>query len=103
LNKTLLIRRATAKDAARWLDHERPGDLGGLLQMPYPSEELWQARLTEGAAAVKADLLLVAERDDEVIGQAGLFSPVRHRAGGMRWGWASRSRPPRKGRASAPR
>ncbi len=52
-----------------------PGVFGGLLQMPYPSEELWQSRLTEGGAGVKADLLLVADRDGEVIGQGGLFSP----------------------------
>lgn len=72
----MLIRRATAKDAAAVTRHmSDPAVFGGLLQMPYPSEEMWQARLTEGAAAVKADLLLVAERDGEVIGQAGLFSP----------------------------
>jgi len=52
-----------------------PEVFGGLLQMPYPSEEMWQARLSDGAASVKADLLLVAERDGEVVGQAGLFSP----------------------------
>ncbi len=64
-----------------------PAVFGGLLQMPYPSEELWQARLSEGAAAVKADLLLVAERDGEVIGQGGLFSvgtaPRRRHAMGL--------------------
>ena len=52
-----------------------PAVFGGLMQMPYPSEEMWAARLSEGAAAMKADLVLVAERDAEVIGQAGLFSP----------------------------
>lgn len=76
MSTTLQIRRATAKDAAALARHmSDPAVFGGLLQMPYPSEELWQARLADGAAAVKADLLLVAERDGEVIGQAGLFSP----------------------------
>jgi len=72
----LTIRRAGVKDAgamARYMSD--PVIFGGLLQMPYPSEEMWQARLSEGAAAVKADLSLVAERDGEVIGSAGLFSP----------------------------
>jgi putative acetyltransferase len=72
----LTIRRATAKDAAAITRHmSDPAVFGGLLQMPYPSEEVWLARLSEGAAAVKSDLLLVAERDAEVVGQAGLFSP----------------------------
>jgi len=76
LSTTLLIRRATAKDAAAVARHmSDPVVFGGLLQMPYPSEEMWQGRLSDGAAAVKADLLLVAERDAELIGQAGLFSP----------------------------
>ncbi|MEP6877158.1 MAG: GNAT family N-acetyltransferase [Burkholderiales bacterium] len=76
MSSTLLIRRATAKDAAALTRHmSDPAVFGGLMQMPYPSEEMWQARLSDGAASVKADLLLVAERDHEVIGQAGLFSP----------------------------
>jgi L-phenylalanine/L-methionine N-acetyltransferase len=88
LNTTLLIRRATAKDAAAVARHMSDAAVfGGLLQMPYPSEEMWQARLADGAATVKADLLLVAERDDEVIGQAGLFSsglaPRRRHAMGL--------------------
>jgi putative acetyltransferase len=76
VSSTLLIRRATAKDAAALTRHMSDADVfSGLLQMPYPSEEMWQARLSDGAAAVKADLLLLAERDGEVVGQAGLFSP----------------------------
>ena len=76
MSSTLLIRRASAKDAAALTRHMGdPAVFGGLMQMPYPSEELWQARLSEGAAAIKADLMLVAERDGELIGHAGLCSP----------------------------
>ena len=51
-----------------------PVIFGGLLQMPYPSEEMWQARLADGPAPGKTDLALVAERDGELVGSAGLFS-----------------------------
>ena len=51
---------------------------GGLLQLPYPSEESWQKRLTDGAAALSADVLLVAERDGEIVGAAGLLAPGIH-------------------------
>jgi putative acetyltransferase len=76
LSTTLLIRRASAKDAGAMARHmSDPAIFGSLLQLPYPSEEMWQARLAEGAASVKPDLSLVAERDGELIGSAGLFSP----------------------------
>ena len=70
----LLIRRATAKDAAALAQYmSDPAIFGALLQMPYPSEEMWQARLTDGAATARPDLALVAERDGELVGSAGLF------------------------------
>jgi L-phenylalanine/L-methionine N-acetyltransferase len=76
VSTTLLIRRATANDAASMTRYmSDPAIFGALLQMPYPSEELWRARLADGAAVVKPDLSLVAERDGELIGSAGLFSP----------------------------
>jgi putative acetyltransferase len=72
---TLLIRRASVKDAAAMTLHMGdPVIFGGLLQMPYPSEEMWQARLADGPAPGKTDLALVAERDGELVGSAGLFS-----------------------------
>ena len=55
-----------------------PEVFGGLLQLPYPSEESWQKRLTDGAAALSADVLLVAERDGEIVGAAGLLAPGIH-------------------------
>ena len=51
--------------------------LPNLLQMPYTSEALWPARLTDTLALGKPDLLLVVERPDEhgepqVVASAGL-------------------------------
>lgn len=52
-----------------------PAIFGGLLQMPYPSEAMWQARLSDEGAAGKSDLSLVAEIDGKIVGSAGLFPP----------------------------
>ena len=72
------IRRAVASDAAafaRTMGH--PAVMPGLLQLPYTSEALWQARLADSLAPGKADLVLVAELPDahgdlRVVGNAGL-------------------------------
>jgi len=73
----LIIRRATVQDApafARMMSE--PNIYGGLLQMPFPSEEQWRPRLAETPAAGKPDLQLVAEREGdeglEIVGSAGL-------------------------------
>ena len=72
---TLLIRRASTRDAAALAQHmSDPAVFGGLLQLPYPSEEAWHKRLVDGAAATNADLLLVAERDGAIVGAAGLMA-----------------------------
>jgi putative acetyltransferase len=69
---TLTLRRASPKDAAALARHmSDPAIFGSLLQMPYPSEEAWHARLSEIGAP--ADLNLIAERDAELVGSAGLF------------------------------
>ena len=83
---TVTIRRATSRDAAAFA--RMMGDAGvypGTLQLPYPSEERWSALLGGGdPAVVKADVHLVAERDGEVVGSAGLLpagaSPRRRHA-----------------------
>ena len=101
---TLLIRRTSVKDAAAMArTMSDPAVFGALLQMPYPNEEAWAARLADSGAAGKPDLSLVAERDGEVIGSAGLFSAAPALRRRHVWGWASRSHPPRKGRAWARR
>ena len=73
---TLLIRRVSTKDAAALAQHmSDPAVFGGLLQLPYPSEESWHKRLADQAAAANADVLLVAERDGAIVGAAGLLAP----------------------------
>ena len=74
----LHIRRAVLGDAAalaRIMGH--PDVLPNLMQTPYTSEALWQARLTDMLAPGKPDLMLVVERPDDhgelqVVASAGL-------------------------------
>jgi len=70
---TLSIRRASPKDAAAMARlMADPAVYPDLLQMPYANEERWQAMLGESLAPGKQDLLLVAEVNGELVGQAGL-------------------------------
>jgi putative acetyltransferase len=72
---TITIRRASTKDApafARMMAD--PAVYPGLLQMPYASEDRWAAMLGESQAPGTPDVHLVAERDGEVIGSAGLHA-----------------------------
>ena len=72
---TLTIRRTNSKDAAGIAQlMSDPAVFGGLLQMPYPSEDGWRARLAEAPPAGKPDLSLVAERDGAIVGSVGLDS-----------------------------
>ncbi len=76
---SITVRRASVKDApayARIMGD--PGVFPGLMQMPYTSEEIWCARLTESSAPGKTDLLLVAELDGSVVGSAGLHPASAH-------------------------
>jgi putative acetyltransferase len=70
---TLTIRRARVDDAealAALMGH--PAVYPGLMQMPYPSEEMQRARLADALAPGKADVLLVAERAGEIVGSCGM-------------------------------
>jgi putative acetyltransferase len=70
---TITIRRATTKDAAAFARiMGDPEVLANLMQLPYPTEEIWQARIADNNAAGRTDLSLVAERDNVVVGSAGL-------------------------------
>jgi L-phenylalanine/L-methionine N-acetyltransferase len=85
---TLLIRRASVRDAAAMARHlGDPVVYGGTLQLPYPSEEAWVKRLTDGAASTNGDILLIAERDGNLIGHASLWAagpqPRRRHVAGL--------------------
>ena len=76
---TLLIRRASVKDAAALTRHfGEPAVYGGTLQMPYPSEAIWEKRLADGVLATNGDVLLIAERDGALVGHAGLMALGPH-------------------------
>jgi putative acetyltransferase len=79
------VRRACVADApafARSMSH--PEVYPHLLQLPYADADQWRARLTELCAPGKADVILVAEAQGEVVGSAGLHpggqSPRRRHA-----------------------
>jgi putative acetyltransferase len=70
---SIAVRRATPRDAAAYAKlMSDPQVYGNLMQLPMPDEALWHARLTEGTAPGKPDLLLSAELDGEVVGSCGL-------------------------------
>ncbi len=54
----------------------------GLMQLPFPSEEIWKARLADNLSPARTDhLALVAEHAGTVVGSAGLHpqAPLRRR------------------------
>jgi L-phenylalanine/L-methionine N-acetyltransferase len=76
---TITVRRVALKDAAAIAQFmAQPAVFGGLLQLPYPSEEAWAKRLTDMAALGSADLMLVAELDGAVVASAGLHGFGTH-------------------------
>ena len=81
----LLIRRASVADAAGFAQHfAEPAVHAGTLQMPHPAVEMWHKRLVDGTAVGGPEVLLVAERDGELVGHASLHlggaSPRRRHA-----------------------
>jgi len=70
---SILVRRASIKDAAAFARIlGDPAVYPGLMQLPFTDEETWRTRLAENFAPGKPDLPLVAERDGQVVGTAGL-------------------------------
>ena len=70
---TITIRRAAPKDAAAIARYMAdPVVFGGLLQLPYPSEEVWHKRLSDLPVPGSADIVLVAELDGTLVGCAGM-------------------------------
>lgn len=79
MNPAPVIRRMEPRDAAAMVrmmasDAVYPG----LMQLPYPGEAMWAARLQAPPAEGSAELKLVAELDGEVVGSLGLH-PVENR------------------------
>jgi putative acetyltransferase len=73
VGRAILVRRATPDDAAHYVRIlGDPAVLGGLMQLPYPSEATWRERIAETLTAGRQDLLLVAERGGSVVGSCGL-------------------------------
>ena len=69
----VVVRRATTKDAAAFARMMGdPAVYAGLMQLPFPSEEMWAQRLADSLAPGKPDVLLVAELDGHVVGSSGL-------------------------------
>jgi putative acetyltransferase len=69
------IRRVRTTDAEGMARLMGDADtFGNLLQLPYPSVEAWRTRLAEWDQPGRTDLLLVAEADQRLIGNAGLHS-----------------------------
>jgi putative acetyltransferase len=67
------VRTTDAEGMARLMGD--PDTFGNLLQLPYPSVEAWRTRLAEWDQPGRTDLLLVAEADGALVGNAGL-NPV---------------------------
>ena len=64
------VRTSDAEGMARLMGD--PEVLGNLLQLPYPSVEAWRTRLAEWDQPGRTDLLLVAEAEGALVGNAGL-------------------------------
>ncbi len=70
---TITVRRARVDDAAAIASlMDDPAVYAGLMQMPYASVEAHRTRLVDFLAPGKVDLLLVAERDGDVVGSSGM-------------------------------
>lgn len=73
MSSALVIRRVEPADAeavARMMGD--PTVYPGLMQLPYPSVAAWAERLRTPPADNAVDLFLVAERDGQAVGSAGL-------------------------------
>jgi putative acetyltransferase len=70
---TITVRRASAKDAAAFARIMGDPDVYfGTMQLPYTNEALWANRLADTDQPGKPDLMLVAELNGAVVGNAGL-------------------------------
>lgn len=73
------VRRSRPEDANALATYMAdPAVFGQLLQLPYPSEAAWHARLCAPNAPGSMDLSLVAELGGQVVASAWLFSGSSH-------------------------
>jgi putative acetyltransferase len=77
----IVLRRARPADAAAFAAQLADASVfGNLMQMPWPSDDLWRQRLEASVAAKEsAEVLLVAERDGQLLGSLGLHPVDRVR------------------------
>jgi putative acetyltransferase len=88
---SLTIRRATTGDAAAIARvFADPDTYPGTLQLPYPSEAGWRARLESHLGPGHHGHVLVAEREQQLVGMAGLHpvGPMVRRRHAMHLGMA---------------
>jgi L-phenylalanine/L-methionine N-acetyltransferase len=72
-----IIRRAKPGDAAAIARfYSDPEVFGGVLQMPFPTEELWRERIERGNKDASADIMLVAEVGGQAVATAGLHATM---------------------------
>lgn len=73
MTAALTLRRPRVEDAGRVAAlMADPSIYAGLLQMPFPSEAAWRQRFESAQSPDTAHLHLLAEREGEVLGMAGL-------------------------------
>lgn len=85
------LRRSRPTDAeAMALLMGDPEVYSGVLQMPFPSIEVWRSRLAENDAPGRTDLSLVAESEGQLVASAGLHGagPALRRRHAMGLGMA---------------
>lgn len=69
----ITIRRGIPADAAAMAAHMGEAEIyAGLLQLPYPTEDMWRQRIQDMGSQPGKDLFLVAERGGQMVGNAGL-------------------------------
>jgi putative acetyltransferase len=71
--KPITLRRATPADAADFARiNSDPAVQPNLMQLPYGNVERWRQMLADNDLPGRTDVVLVAERDGQMVGSAGL-------------------------------
>ena len=79
-NEPITVRRARPADAADFARVMGDAEVyASLMQLPFPSEAMWRARLEELSAPSSTAILLMAERGGRVLGSMGLHPATQIR------------------------